>query len=467
MSETSNTTNNTEITSTIRQRVRVRPPLLYYETIDPKTAMLDRMEITTKGHCLEFTNNNSIEENNVSLENYIGRLGTGVHFTRQGGVNTLTIRNRLHLLLKGSQIIFRRNSTNIRFSVKLVFNPSRFLAHYFTNPPQQMNHNDIFRLDNNTKNALKNLTLNKGDNYIPRTWHEFHDYINPSTEKTYNLSNLLGLMRRWIRETLSAGINAEELNVDGARLRFDWNNWVINQSELYYEFSCENAIDAIQHISRYLPMVRGDFSSQTYEGSVGTEQEANSAKIQIPMTQDMVLIIYPKTTTILRCEFKKPTSLRKLTHLRGLAYNATPRINLGTDFEDIPSMLDVHAQYCSNNLTSLFNDIYRVSRDAFPDGNILPDFIRAIDTSTKGNQKLANQIWSLLSTNGSIDAIGQTTLRRACERLVESGYIEKYIDRRSSPPKPTNCFNLTASIRRALEPLFPDRQLGVLDASQD
>ncbi|MCP5381361.1 MAG: hypothetical protein H6912_03250 [Kordiimonadaceae bacterium] len=439
----------------------IRPLLRYdLDNIDPSNAMVDRIEIKIPDNIL-------LLEGDQTLEEFVGELATSQYFTSQGGPYTLKVRSNTHHILNGTEIRFYYGENFVKFNIIIVFNPTRLLAHLFEregefietlNSGQTINIDEIFTLQNDIKNQLRRLTLNRNDNFINTASDRYTGFIEQDESSFPSLSVILSWIRFWITERLT-----EALESPSSRLIFQWEGTVISQTEEYFEFYTANSVDTLSEIAGFLSQIRDVSRYQSYIEQIDSSQEYNSAKLELLYGYDLRLIIYPKTPQILRFEFKKFTSLRSLRPLRSLTASAGLLAFPNRSYNAVPSMLSLFAHFCANELIDIFSAMAAVSQMDEPNPNLLPNFFRAIETVTAGDETAANNIWSLFCTTGRIDATGNPPLRRKCLLIEQMGYIER-IGRRvteNEEQEYTSIFILNPVLRSTLEPFLIDRTFGI------
>ncbi|MBY5808951.1 hypothetical protein [Rhizobium leguminosarum] len=191
----------------------------------------------------------------------------------------------------------------------------------------------------------------------------------------------------------------------------------VSQAEVYWEFHTDSSLSAVGTVADRMSMASNQVKVKTYfpnSREVVIDGEQNGMGVSIVLSEAVRATIYAKTPTVIRLEIKYLKNVRGNTcrSLRG-----TPTV---------ATVLDgVHRD--AFNRMSLIREAFMQIAPHTDERADLLDFLRSIDRAAAGDQARGKVMLELLFNRGSVcETIAEGFAPRSvCERLVDSGVIER------------------------------------------
>jgi len=455
----------------IRQRIIRTPeyeglPEFTVGNVTVANARVDKFEMVFPRHQIEYQNIERFREYLGELSepgSLFGVYNPGIGITRP--INAEALQFRAGRVFTGKLISFRgiyNQPDRRRFTIKLIFNFSRFAAN---NTATAMQHlpavswlgaetdgypridtyipPDTITLEKNDAilNALEQQSLDRSNNWmLGNVWQASNnieqkvasyiaaciDYIEnqfflPLFPQDYPTRIYHGQepFGHW-------GINPDLLPLTGILPIFDWSGFIINRAEVYHEFRHENAVDFMRYIAPRIreiaPIIREREHSYTIEG-----RTYDSPTITVELSRGIYLCVYAKTMHRTRWEIRFRNSIRDTLNdisTTSSSYYGTlyEMPGIGAQERDIGDLMSIAIRYATEALQRFVSQL-RLDTPANTSTSVIAIFIQHITVACENNTAIITQVLSPLLRDGHITESNMT--RDAISALHARGVLDR------------------------------------------
>lgn len=435
-------------------RQRNRPVLpLFDPRIEPTsaTARVDKLEIVFPNHRVHYSSLQSLQSFlrfvAVSLpqDPLAATGGYSAPLFAQGN-RRYKLAVRPGWLFSGS--LFVRSPSEVRreaaLEIALTLNPSRFLAHlrpeelraYWRDPEA------VLRVRRDRQAEASRYTLDGRDNVVPeemiRTARPFGRYAARYVMAVIRL--IEGRLAGYSDPAPLPGIGPSEWNTDEGtgvgcyqdtdfRIEFDWGEWVVKHAEVYWEFRARDAVSLTHHLETRLHAAVEEAATESYgvprpvpprrPGQARWRTLKNAIATTHVIGGDHInLIAYAKEFDRIRFEVRYSKNLRQALGRRSLQARGTSHPKY------IRRLLTLAVEDASERLASIFASLEDTGGARQPvvlEG--VTALFGAVLTATRGDQKRAARVLSLIVHHLAVSEAGLGDLRRPVLALVRQGVL--------------------------------------------
>lgn len=402
--------------------------------ITPENARVDKLEIHFEGQSLQ---SRSIAE----LDEYIWFITNDDKslFHKSYKTRGLESRNKETFILSIPPFSLRPTGEQRQvypFTLKLTINCTRFLQNNMNNPPENALYPELRRFfqPNNVLQHTRRHCLDGKDNILTATnWSATQDIIGLSsgmlnlTKRLLELSLIVprGYSHQYIHRIARNRIVPQEfLEKVSAAPYLRWEDWSLKYSEFYWDFQCEDAVSLVRELEPQLREIAVE-ENETEHTLKQRKRNKNALSIELPLPNNVFLVVYAKTSRRIRFEVRFKGSPRNYYNRQLKRYVGNGR---AITFEDTMSFLRREA---TATLERIVGKLRQPSSVKAPVAITLATLMNSIYAATHDpeypergvNVAQAGELLSLLMANKRIVATPQNSNMLAI--LAKRGVLEK------------------------------------------
>ena len=323
--------------------------------------------------------------------------------------------------------------------LELSVNPTRFYANNVEDLEElaALSPQTTFSVNRELQQQTQNATLDGNDNFLlslPRNGGI--SFAGPE-----NLSNrALEIFFNQFRALIDSQLVPSETN-DFAGLTIfrdlsvtlNWDNLVIQQCEVYWDFEAPDALSRVNDLNRTIGAIAQSFETTSYDQR--TEGEHNALSIQVPLTQNVQAVFYAKTHHRIRVEVKHFKNVRQTCQI-------PPPRNYGL-FE----LLCHVRQDAADRMRLIFESLAAQEISEEPSTEANARTLAEIAAVSGGEVEDHQLLFSVLLSRGGISEIGDSRVQEALPRLQQAHLLRRVRTRHGGVPR----YVFTPNAHAALE----------------
>lgn len=306
---------------------------------------------------------------------------------------------------------------------KLEINPTRWINHLYHD--SGVNDPPLFARYIQRVMEGRAVDIIEASNYDVATGLDFQDNIIPI--EVYRHCDdastvLIGFIRK-TKEFLGEKIR-EALPTSDVHIEEIWNDWTCKIAEIYWEYSCPNAI-ALVHDIKHTILPKFSKSKwahyrlnrdEDYSGpEIGGAIHQNAVSLNLNLgSKSRSLAIYAKQIERVRLEVRYNTNVR-----RNLDIPAINSFDIG-----MPLLMRSATIVARKHMSRLLSDMQPHQISTKSKFSSLIDFIKVI-RGTGLDERQTDEIISILASNSRIVVQRHTELARACTAMARRGLLTK------------------------------------------
>ncbi len=411
-----------------------------------KKAWVDRLKMS-------FTEGGGIEMSDVNLMQHLrevsDRTGPFLKPRMNRDTGAITVKVETGWLFGGQLVIRPRAGARGSWSVRLALdlNVTRFVqTHGFVNWSYRGARSGwaILRSDGEHSVRAEHESLSGTDNLISSD--NVRDAIAADwSDITYEyVSLVLHCLDRSINQKTPTNPNSDQV-VDLT----SWEQWSVQQAEIYWEARGRDAVSAVMGIGDNARTIAHGLDYREYNDSdIVVRTERNSPSLNLKIGNGIRAGVYAKTLERIRYEIRYDAKVRSSAHV------PTGKAS-GDDLTNLSEFVDYLIEDACERLSLILPELHLRGKVGFNERSALVRVLTAISVACGNNHHMAYQLITLLSNIEGVSVKKGDVLFPAVDYLHETKTLRHV---RTKKREDVQRYRLSEPLRSAFRRLSENRQ---------